>query len=70
MNLPEHRFKPPNNAQWPSNCTDDQWIKEQIERLPHAWRKGTCAKYSSVYLEEGRYAANTRLREMVVKFGN
>lgn len=68
--LPENRFKPPDGRQWDKRCTDDEWLKEQIERLPHAWRKGTCAKYSSVYLEDGRFEANRRLREMVAKFGS
>ena len=48
---------------------DDDWIKEQMSKLPHAWKAGTAKKYSTVYLEEGRKAANTRLRIMVRDFG-
>ena len=61
MFLPEHRYKKAFN--------DDEWILEQLAKLPHAWKLGTAKKYSSVFQEEGRTAANTRLRVMVRDFG-
>ena len=61
MFLPEHRYKGAFN--------DDDFIKEQLERLPIVWRAGTIKKYSTVFKEGGRAKANTWLREGVRDFG-
>ena len=61
MNLPKQRYKGPHN--------DDQWIIEQVNKLPFAWRAGAIRKYSTVFSGNGRAAANTWLREGVKKFG-
>jgi len=61
MFLPEQRYK--------GLFGDDDWIKEQLENLPAVWRPGTIKKYSVVYEEKGRTAANTWLRESARDFG-
>lgn len=61
MFLPEQRYTGPFN--------DDEWIKEQLDKLPAAWRPGTIKKYSIVFEEKGRAAANTWIREGVRDFG-
>lgn len=61
MFLPEHRYTGPFN--------DDEFIQEQLSRLPQQWRAGSIKKYSKVFQAEGRTAANTWLREGVRDFG-
>lgn len=61
MFLPEHRYMESHN--------DDEFIKEQLARLPQQWRAGSIKKYSTVYQTEGRTKANTWLREGVRDFG-
>jgi len=60
--LPESRFK--------ADYDDSGYIKRQLDRLPQAWRQGACVKYSMVFEECGRQAANTRLREYADKFNS
>ena len=62
MFLPEHRYTGPFN--------DDDFIKEQLGRLPQQWHRGTIRKYSKVFLADGRTKANIWLREGVNEFGN
>ena len=50
MFLPEHRYT--------DKFNDDEWIKEQLARLPAAWQLGARNKYSKIYLESGRQKAN------------
>lgn len=61
MFMPEHRFE--------GSFNDDEFIKEQLAKLPQQWRAGTIKKYSTVFKEEGRSFANTWLREGVRDFG-
>jgi len=58
--MPISRFRGPHS--------DASYIKAQLARLPHAFRKGACNKYSAVYEESGRQSANSRLREYCDKF--
>ena len=60
--LPESRFK--------GAYGDAEYITMQLARLPVTWRSGAAAKYSAVYQEEGRAAANNRLREYADRFNN
>jgi len=61
MFLPEHRYKGAFN--------DDDFIQEQLAKLPQQWRAGSIKKYSTVFQEGGRAKANTWLREGVRDFG-
>jgi hypothetical protein len=61
MFLPDNRYK--------EQFNDDEWILEQLAKLPHVWRQGTIKKYSTMYLSGGRAAANTWLRESARDFG-
>lgn len=61
MFLPDSRYEGAFN--------DDEWIQEQLAKLPHAWKAGTVKRYSTVFQKDGRTAANTRLRIMVRDFG-
>ena len=62
MFLPEHRYT--------GMFNDEDWIKEQLEKLPQQWRAGSIKKYSTVFLKDGRSKANTWLREGVRDFGS
>ena len=61
MFLPEHRYK--------GSFNDEEWILEQLAKLPQQWRAGSIKKYSTVFQEGGRAKANTWLREGVRDFG-
>ena len=66
--IPEIRFKPPNGQKWPKSCTDDEFLQEMIQKAPMNWRRGICNKYSAIYLDKGRFEANTWLREGIKKY--
>ena len=61
MFLPEFRYQGAFN--------DDEWIQEQLAKLPQQWRAGSIKKYSTVFQAEGRAKANTWLRKGVRDFG-
>ena len=64
--LPEKRFMGPSGAiDWPVKYTDDSFITDMLDKLPWQWRRGVVAKYSLVYEEQGRAAANLWLRNGV-----
>jgi len=64
--LPEKRFRGPEGcSDFPVRATDDEFIADMLAKLPWQWRKGACAKYSKVYEDDGRAAANKWLREGV-----
>ena len=60
--LPEIRYTGPAN--------DDKFITDELYKLPQSWRQGACAKYSEVFEQEGRRAANTKLRQYVIRVNN
>jgi len=61
MFLPESRYE--------GAFSDDEWLKEQLSKLPAAWQLGARNKYSKVFLEKGRAAANNWLRIGVKEHG-
>lgn len=61
MFLPDSRYT--------GSFNDDEWIQEQLTKLPQQWRAGSIKKYSTVFQSEGRTKANTWLREGVRDFG-
>ena len=61
MFLPESRYM--------DKFNDDEFIKEQLAKLPQQWHRGTIKKYSTVFLAEGRTKANSWLRESARDFG-
>ena len=61
MFLPESRYQ--------GLFNDDEWIQEQIAKLPQQWRAGSIKKYSTVFQAEGRAKANTWLRLGVKSHG-
>ena len=61
MFLPEFRYK--------GSHGDDEFIQEQLAKLPQVWHAGTIKKYSTVFLAAGRAKANTWLRESARDFG-
>lgn len=61
MFLPENRYTGSHN--------DEEWIKEQLAKLPQQWHAGTIKKYSTVFLADGRTKANIWLRESARDFG-
>ena len=60
-------FLPTDKYEGPFN--DDDFIKEQLAKLPQQWHRGTIKKYSTVFLAEGRTKANIWLRESARDFG-
>ena len=62
MFLPEFRYK--------GSHGDDEFIQEQLGMMPWQWQKGATNKYSKVFKEKGRTAANIWLREGVKEHCN
>ena len=60
--LPESRYE--------GAMGDDEFILEELAKLPHAWRQGASSKYSEVFEAEGRRAANTKLRKYIIRVNN
>lgn len=49
---------------------DKKWVRQQMNRLPHHLRGTAAESYQWVFKEEGRRAANTRLRIYVERINN
>lgn len=62
--LPDHYYKAEDvNGAY----SDKDWILEQLGQLTGRHRESAIDAYSIVYLNEGRSAANTRLRQYVAR---
>ena len=61
MFLPESRYQ--------GLFNDDEWIQEQLAKLPQQWRAGSIKKYSTIFESKGRSDANTWLRLGVKSHG-
>ena len=58
--LPEHYYLAEHiDGQY----SEAKWLAEQLDELTIAQQRFACKAYSKIFLEEGRSAANARMRE-------